>query len=296
MKLTQNKIERYALVVEGGAMRSVFSAGVLDGFLSRQFNPFDLYLGVSAGAYNLLPYRAGISGASLRVYLELATSKQFINYRRFLSGGHLLDLDWLSQATLHDTTLNPRCLYYPGKPLILSATDVDTGQAVYIEANRENIENAIKASMALPLIYRDFPLIEGRAMTDGGVSDGIPIAEAIRRGATHILVIRSRPLDYIKRDSLWHKFIRWKLQDYPALVQTMRERVSRFEEVIALIRQPPPGIHILEVCPPATFHSGRFTRHREQLRAGYAAGFTEATPIIQRWQSLFCEESIRTAQ
>lgn len=289
MKLSHKIIGRCALVVEGGAMRSVFSAGVLDGFLSLQFNPFDLFLGVSAGAYNLLSYLACISGASLRVYLELATSKQFINYWRFLGGGHLLDLDWLAQATLHDSTLNPRCLYHNSKPLIISATDVDTGQAVYIETNRENIENAIKASMALPVVYRDFPLIEGRAMTDGGVADGIPVAEAIRRGATHILVVRSRPIDYIKRDSTWHKFIRWKLQDYPALVQTMRGRVSRFEEVIALIRQPPPGIHILEVCPPATFNSGRFNRHKEQLRAGYAAGFAESALIMQRWQALFCE-------
>lgn len=286
MKLTHNKTGRYALVVEGGAMRSVFSAGVLDGFLFLQFNPFDLYFGVSAGAYNLLPYLAGISDASIRAYLELATSKQFINYRRFLSGGHLLDLDWLVQASLHKTDLNPRCLYYTSKPLIIPVTDVDTGQAVYIETNRENIEIAIKASMALPVVYRDFPLIEGRAMTDGGVADGIPVAEAIRRGATHILVIRSRPIDYIKRDSMWHKFIRWKLQGHPALVQTMRERVSRFEEAIALIRQPPSGIHILEICPPATFNSGRFNCHKEQLRAGYTIGVAEATSIMQRWQAL----------
>jgi predicted patatin/cPLA2 family phospholipase len=287
MKLSH--INCCALVVEGGAMRSVFSAGVLDGFLSQQFNPFDLYLGVSAGAYNLLSYLAGKSGVGLRVYLELATSKQFINYRRFLGGGHLIDLDWLVQATLHDTTLNPRSLYCTSKPLIISATDIYTGQAVYIEANHENIENAIKASMALPVVYRNFPLIEGRAMTDGGVADGIPVAEAIRRGATHILVIRSRPIDYIKRDSVWHKFIRWKLQDFPALVQTLRERVSRFDEAITLIRHPPPGIHILEVCPPATFNSGRFNRHKEQLRAGYAVGFAEAELIMQRWLTLFCK-------
>lgn len=296
MKLKHKNAGSCALVVEGGAMRSVFSAGTLDGFLALNFNPFDLFLGVSAGAYNLLPYLAGISGASLRVYLDLATSKQFINYRRFLCGGHLLDLDWLSQATLHDTTLNPRSLHDSSKRFIISATDVNTGQAIYIETNRNNIDIAIKASMSLPVVYRDFPTINGRAMTDGGVADGIPVAEAIRRGATHILLIRSRPIDYIKHDTMWHRLIRWKLRDYPALVQTMRERVSRFEEVIALIRQPPPGIHILEVCPPASFNSGRFNRHREKLRAGYAAGFNEAALTIQRWQKLLCDEPNRAAQ
>ena len=54
-----------ALIVEGGAMRSVFSAGLLDGLLQQRFNPFDFYIGVSAGAYNIVVYLVGKSGLSL---------------------------------------------------------------------------------------------------------------------------------------------------------------------------------------------------------------------------------------
>lgn len=289
---TSNKSACYALAVEGGAMRSVFSAGVLDGFLEQNFNPFDFYLGVSASAYNLLPYLAGITGSSLRVYTELATSKHFINYWRFIRGGHLLDLDWLAQTTRHDSSLNPGLLYRSGKALIVPVTDVNSGQAVYVEVNCDNIDDIIKASMALPLIYREFPVVEGRAMTDGGVADGIPVAEAIRRGATHIMVIRSRPINYIKRDSMWHRFIRWKLRGYPALVNTLKERISRFEEVLALIHRPPVGIRILEVCPPATFISGRFNQNRKILHAGHAAGLAEAPNIVRRWQAMVSAPSI----
>ena len=267
-------------------MRSVFSAGVLDGFIKAQFNPFDFYIGVSAGAYNLISYLSGVPGISLLVFRDLATSSEFLNYRRFFRGGHLLDLDWLLHTGLPESKLNPGSIYQHAKPLYVGVTDVSTGQAEYINITPDNIESAIKASTALPLIYRGFPKIDGRPMTDGGIADGIPVAEAIRLGAKRIMVIRSRHMNYVKRDSLWHKYIRWKLGNYPALSQTMRERVKRFDDVIRLIRNPPGGVKILEVCPPVEFGIGRFSRNQKLLQYGYDAGFNQADDILQRWDTL----------
>lgn len=274
-----------ALIIEGGAMRSVFSAGLLDGFLAEHFNPFDLYIGVSAGAYNLATYMAGRSGLSLRIFLELATSKNFINYSRFILGGHLLDLDWLFATAMAESHFAPEQVYAQGKPLYVCVTDVNSGKAVYVDTNPDNLEQAIKASTALPLLYRGFPLVEQRPMTDGGVADGIPVAEAIRLGAQQIMVIRSRPESYIKKDTLGHKFIRWKLRKNALLIKTMNERVKRFDDAIQLIRNPPPAIKIVEICPPENFTIGRFNRSREYLQQGYAAGICQARQAIQEWTS-----------
>ena len=286
MKSSYSNTHASALIVEGGAMRSVFSAGLLDGFIEGQFNPFDFYIGVSAGAYNLITYSAGLFGVSLHVFRDLATSSHFINYTRFIRGGHLLDLDWLVQTSLRESKSDPRSIYHHAKPLYICVTDVGTGQAVYVKTTPDNIENVIKASTALPLIYRDFPLINARPMTDGGISDGIPVAEAIRMGAKRIMVIRSRHRDYVKTDSLWHKFIRWKLKTYPALTQTMRERVERFESVLQQIRNPPHGVQILEICPPPNFTIGRFNRNRKDLQQGYETGFNLANGVIRQWLAL----------
>lgn len=267
-------------------MRSVFSAGLLDGFLENQFNPFDFYIGVSAGAYNLAAYLAGASGIGLRVFRDLATSSNFINYPRFIRGGHLLDLDWLIANTLTDAHLDTTTVCRHGKPLYICVTDVATGQAVYLNTTPANLEEVVKASTALPLLYRDFPEINGRQMTDGGVADGIPVAEAMRLGAKRLMVIRSRAKSYVKRDTLWHQFIRRKMRHYPALTQTMRERVKRFEDVMQLIRNPPRGVKILEICPPENFSIGRFSRSRKQLQRGYDAGISQADETIQRWRTL----------
>lgn len=267
-------------------MRSVFSSGVLDGFLEKQFNPFDFYIGVSAGAVNLATYMAGTPGESLEIYLRYALHKRFISFPRFLRGGHLLDLDWLFEETLAETHLDLAAVYNHGKPLYVCVTDVDTGQAVYINTNIDNLRQTIKASAALPLLYRKFPLIDGRPMTDGGVADGIPVAKAIELGAKRIMVIRSRHKHYLKKDTLGHQFIRWKLKHHPTLVAVMRERVKRHTDVIRLIRNPPDDVQIVEVCPPDNFLTGRFSRNRKLLQEGYESGVNLVEEVTQQWNSL----------
>ena len=102
-----------ALVVEGGALRSVFSSGLLDGFMKHDFDPFDLYIGVSAGAANLLFYISRMPGAGYELYRQAVQSTRFISPVRFVKGGHLIDLDWLLDhlitGDLRDRLLNPSC-------------------------------------------------------------------------------------------------------------------------------------------------------------------------------------------
>jgi predicted patatin/cPLA2 family phospholipase len=272
-----------ALIVEGGAMRSVFSAGLLDGFLAKQFDPFDVCIGVSAGAYNLAAYMAGKSGRGLNIFQNLALRNEFISYSRFMRGGHLLDLDWLFDAALAESHVDFHADQRQGKPLFVGVTDVDSGDAVYVNTTADNFTDVIKASMSLPLLYREFPIVNGRPSTDGGVADAIPVAQAIRMGATRIMVVRSRHYAYLKKDTLGHRFIRWKLKKYPALTATMRERVKRHEDTIALIRNPPQGVKVVEICPPDHFIAGRFNRDRERLLQGYNTGVASAEPAIRQW-------------
>ncbi|MEG1691358.1 MAG: patatin-like phospholipase family protein, partial [Hafnia sp.] len=96
---------KIALVCEGGGQRGIFTAGVLDEFLRARFNPFDLYLGTSAGAQNLSAFVCGQPGYARRVITRYTTSIDFFNPLRFVRGGHLIDLDWLIEATANDLPL-----------------------------------------------------------------------------------------------------------------------------------------------------------------------------------------------
>ena len=276
------------LVVEGGAMRSVFSAGLLDGFLQRGFDPFDGYIGVSAGAGNLAGFLAGAEGKSLELFLGMSGRSGFISPLRFLGGGHLLDLQRLFDAVA-GSGLDIPGIYRHGRPLLVGATDVATGRPVYLDTTADNLMDALMASMALPLMVRELPVIGGRLMADGGMADAIPVREAMRRGAESIMVVRSRPAGYVKRDTPGHRYIRWRLRRHPQLRRAMAGRVQRHADTLALLHRPPAGVRIVDVSPPAVFRMGRFATRREQLLEGYRAGLAMAPDAIAAWRQAISE-------
>lgn len=272
-----------ALVVEGGAMRGVFSTGVLDVFLEKKFNPFDFYIGISSGSGNLAAYLAEMAGRNLKIYTDYSLRPEFINFKRFLLGGHLMDLDWLWSVTISEIRLDLAAIYAKRKPFIVCLSDVHGGKAVYKHTSSENLEHVLKASSAMPWLYKNFPIVDGFEMADGGLTDGLPVAEAIRRNAHRIMVIRSRPKQYKKRKHLLPSIVNLKLLQYPALRAAMAKRVEKYNDAITLIRQPPPGVSIIEICPPENFRPSRLSRNLEALLDGYKQGRAAASQAMVRW-------------
>jgi predicted patatin/cPLA2 family phospholipase len=275
-----------ALVAEGGAMRGVFAAGVLDAFLESGFNPFDLFLGVSAGAGNLAAYLAEMPGRNYTIFTDYSRRREFVRFARFLRGGHLMDLDWLWRITIAEMRLDLRRIYARGKPLIVVLTDVATGRPVYRQTCAADLEAVLKASSALPIVYRGFPGVDGRPMADGGLSDGLPVQAALERGARGLMVIRSRPQGYRKRAGLLQAALVWRLRPWPRLCAALQTRVERYNAALDVLRRPPPGIDVVEVCPPAAFRPSRLGRNLEALRDGYHQGRAAAGDAMARWLAL----------
>jgi predicted patatin/cPLA2 family phospholipase len=274
-----------ALVVEGGALRGVFSTGLLDGFLEARFNPFDFYIGVSSGASNLAAYLAEMIGRNKRIYMDYSLRPEFISLARFFRGGHLMDLDWLWEITIREIRLDLPLIYSKGKPFIVVLTDVQTGQALYRVTGAQDLEHSLKASSAMPILYRRFPEVDGRQAADGGLTDALPVDEAIRRGARRIMVVRSRPADYLKRPGPSDLFLRRRLRLYPLLREAVGMRVQRYNESVALVRKPPEGVSIVEICPPDSFRVSRLSRNGLILQEGYEQGRTLAAEAIARWET-----------
>jgi predicted patatin/cPLA2 family phospholipase len=272
-----------ALIVEGGAMRGIFSTGVLDRFLEARFNPFDLLLGVSSGAANLAAYLARMPKRNFKIYTDYSLRPEFISLKRFVCGGHLMDLDWLWDKTIAEIRLDLQTIFATDKRFLIGLTDVATGEAIYMQTDGDRLEAVLKASSAMPIVYRTFPLIDGRPTVDGGISDPLPVDAAIRRGARQIMVIRSRPKHYKKREMLSNAILRWKLKPYPALRNAIAGRVRRYNEALSLIRTPPPSVSILEICPPDNFRSARFGRNKGILMDGYEQGRSMGELAMRSW-------------
>ena len=108
---------RIALVCEGGGQRGIFTAGVLDEFMRAQFNPFDLYLGTSAGAQNLSAFICNQPGYARKVIMRYTTKREFFDPLRFVRGGNLIDLDWL----VRPLQARCRCKWIPPRGCLTAA-------------------------------------------------------------------------------------------------------------------------------------------------------------------------------
>jgi predicted patatin/cPLA2 family phospholipase len=274
-----------AIVVEGGAMRGIFSAGALDVFLERGFDPFDLALGTSAGACNLASHLAGQHGRNRRCYMTQMRRPQFVDARRFLRGGHWLDLDYLWEAFEREDPLDVEAAAASRTRLVVSATCVDTGAATFLEPGATVMNEMLRASSAVPVLFRKFIELDGRRFADGGVTSPIPVEESYRRGARRILVIRSRPASFRGPSRVESVIGAALLREHPALARALRRHRECYERAVAFIHRPPPDCHIVHVTPER-MHTSRTTRDDRALIADYEHGRVAGERAIRAWEAL----------
>lgn len=277
--------DKTALVVEGGGMRGIFSTGVLDAFMKESFNPFDLCIGVSAGANNTAAYLGNMYRRNYKVFTDYSVRPDFISWKKFIRGGHLMDLDWLWETTIRELQIDRDTLFRSSSQFIIGVTEVESGRSVYLEPHADNLEQLLKASSAIPVIYRSFVEVDGVRYVDGGITDSIPVLEAYRRGAAKIMVLRSRPESYMMHSSKNNLITRWSLHRYPRLLRALENRAHTYQEAIAFMRNPPAGVQVIEVNPPEGFRTERLTKDMEILEADYKLGYEMGEQIVRDWQS-----------
>lgn len=284
----ETKTPKIALVVEGGAMRGIFATGVLDAFMEADFNPFNMYVGVSAGSTALASYVAGMYQRNYKIFTEYSIGEDFISWKKFFRGGHLVDLDWLWDITIRDMRLDLEKICTEKHEFIVGLTDVHTGQAVFVKPTVDNLEEFTKASSALPIMYRNQIVIDGKAYVDGGLAAPIPVEEAYLQGAEAIMVIRSRPKSYVMESKVASRVLsKALLRKYPKVIEAYEERAHIYAKSIAFMRCPPSRIKVMEINPPEHFKTERLTQDVDLLNTDYELGKEAGREAMK----LFLEET-----
>ena len=263
-----------ALVVEGGGMRGIFAAGVLDVFDESGLGRFDLYIGVSAGALTLSSYLAGQKGRAFEIMTGACMTPEFINFKRFLGGGHWVDMDWAFETWEREYPLDVDAAIgrLDGRPFLTACTSVESGGAVYLEPGKDDWTDCLRATSALPVYSRNFVEIEGRLLADGSVAAPIPVDETISRGASRIVVIRTRPAEYRVRLGPMEYYIAFKIRRYRQLQAAGYRHPGVYNRSVDLLRRPPSGVEVVEVGPSERLLTSRTRPTDESLAADYASG------------------------
>lgn len=265
------------LVLEGGAMRGLFSAGVLDFFLEQDVG-FHGAMGVSAGACFGCNLKSRQKGRALRYNLKYAKDWRFCSIRSLLTTGDLFGGDFCYRRLPYELDRFDFETYQKD-PLAFYAvcTDVHTGKAVYPRLDRGEGEDLtwMRASASMPLVSRPVAVGQGLYL-DGGIADPIPLKQMEEMGYVRNLVILTRPEGYEKKKSSLLPAMKPFLHRYPALYEAMKRRHEVYNESLRLVKMREKEGKVFVLCPKETLPAKRTEKDPRRLQATWEAGYSLA--------------------
>ena len=264
-----------ALIVEGGAMRGAWAAGVLGFLHERGRCQYDLVYAASSGALSAAYFVAGMWQPGLAIWHELAC--KVVRKTNFLRRKPIIDLAYLVDHVFRKhVPLSVEALQGAPTRFFIVLTDCHTGKPVYFHARDERVFAALRATASMPLATRGFDYVDGHPYADGGVSDPIPIQRAIQDGATDITVVLTHNRTFrLKAMPRWLGHFAYP--DFPrvAVAWTARQYLV-YNAALDLMKQPPPGIRLLVFRPLRPLPVGPFTTAQKRINAALASGHDEA--------------------
>ena len=261
------------LVLEGGAMRGLFTAGVMDVMMEHGVE-VDGVIGVSAGAAFGCNYKSHQPGRVIRYNLKYCRDWRYCSFRSLLLTGDLFGAAFCYRSL--PGTLDPfdnETFDHSPSSFWVVCTDVETGMPVYRRCDRAGDECSdwIRASASMPLVSRVVEL-EGGKYLDGGIADSIPLRAFEKLGFERNIVILTQPEGFVKQPSRGMGLMRWALRRYPKVVEKLADRHVRYNQDVAYAHSRERDGAALVICPEETLNIGRVEHDPTKMRAVYELG------------------------
>lgn len=265
------------LILEGGAMRGLFTAGVIDVMLEQDI-AVDGMIGVSAGAAFGCNFKSKQAGRVLRYNKRFCKDKRFCSFYSLLKTGDLYGADFCYREipeTLDpfdkDTFANDPTEFY------LVCTDIESGKAVYKQLKKSdgNAMDWFRASASMPLVSTPVE-IGKQKLLDGGIVDSIPVRYFESIGYEHNIIVLTQPTGYQKKKNALLSLMRIALRKYPNVALAMARRHEIYNETLAYIGQLEQQGKALVIRPPVKLEVGHVEHDAERLQQAYDMGRAEA--------------------
>ena len=264
-----------ALIVEGGAMRGAWAAGVLASLQERGRRQYDLVYAASSGACSAAYFVADMLEPGLAIWRELAC--QVVRKSNFLRRKPIIDLAYLVDHVIRQRIpLSVAALQQAPTQFFIVLTDCHTGEPVYFQACDDRVFAALRATSSMPLATRGFDFVDGHPYADGGVADPIPLRQAIQDGATDITVVLTHnPAFRLKPMPRWLGKLAYPEFPMVARAWTTRQNLN-YNAALDLMHRPPAGIRLQVFRPLRPLPVGSFTVEQKQITAALVLGHDEA--------------------
>ena len=264
---------KIGLVLEGGAMRGMFTAGVLDILMEHSID-FDGAAGVSAGAVFGCNFKSKQKGRAIRYNIRFSKDKRYCSVRSLVKTGDLYGAQFcydeipnrLDKMDYKAYRENPMDFY-------AVCTDVQTGKAVYpnLKSLEGNGMRWLRASASLPGVSRPVKIGDGEYL-DGGLADSIPLEFMQKQGFEKNVVVLTRPEGSVKKQDGGTRFMTRFVRNYPNLVRTMLDRHIMYNDELEYVREEEKKGRIFVIRPEEALPVKKTEHNPKKLRIAYNIG------------------------
>ena len=264
---------KYGLVLEGGAMRGLFTAGVIDVFMENGIT-FDAAVGVSAGAAFGCNYKSGQIRRAIRYNTRFCKDKRYCSVNSLIKTGDMFGgefcyhtvpdkLDLVDVETFNNSPMD----------FWVVCTDIATGKAIYHKCGHISYDELewFRASASMPLAARIVE-VGGYRMLDGGIADSIPLKFMESRGCERNVVVLTQPRDYVKKPAGAQKLIKLRYRKYPELIKSIQNRHKMYNGELKYIRSAEEAGRAFVIAPPEALPIGHIEHDPEVLLEVYRIG------------------------
>ncbi len=269
------------LVMEGGAMRGMFTCGVLDVFMERGIT-FDGAVGVSAGATFGINIKSGQIGRAFRYNKKYCSDKRYHSIASLLKTGDIYNVDFCYRELPYELDKwDEEAFEKNPMEFFCVATDVNTGKAVYhkcLTGGEQDIQ-WIRASASMPLVSKSVS-IEGGLYLDGGSSDSIPLKFMEEQGYDKILVIETQTRDYVKGEQKIMPLVKMRYRKYPNMIKCLEKRHIMYNEEKRYIREKEERGEVLVIRPKEPLSISPIEKNPDEIERVYKLGRAAAEEFL----------------
>lgn len=266
------------LILEGGAMRGMFSAGVMDVLMENDI-VFDGGIGVSAGAAFGVNYKSHQIGRAIRYNKRFCSDRRYSGLHAFLTDGNLYSSAFCyGEVPLKYDVFDFDAYQKNPMEFYVVCTDIETGLPFYrkYEGLEDHGFDWIRASASMPIVSQIVE-IDGHKYLDGGISDSIPIRFFESLGYDRNVVVLTQPKSYTKKKNELLPLLKLQYRNYPKMVEAMERRHTVYNETLTYISQKERTGKLLVIRPDEKLNIGRAEKNPERLQEVYDMGRKAAT-------------------
>lgn len=275
-------MNKIGLILEGGGMRGIYTAGVLDFFIEKNIE-VDITIGVSAGSCHASSYLSKQYKRAYNATVDYLNDKRYLSFSNLIKTGSIFGMDFMFNKIPNELNIYDYDTFAKSKSkFVVVATNCETGSPEYFELKDLKKEIIyMQASCSIPM-FANIVEIDDFKLVDGGVSDSIPIEYSLNQGYKKNIVVLTRDVTYKKNKQKFLPIVNKKYKKYPNLIKAIENRHLNYNKSLTLVNQLEKDGDVLVIRPKKPVNVSQIEKNAKKLTSLYEEGYDDAKELYDK--------------